>query len=673
LTTPYSHYRAMIWLKSGIERVTIPDTGQSPSVVQVLANVCPFLTKGLNDLRVSTDNTLPKKLLKMEEIQTTRSFKFGLMYGKEGQASEEDMFSNEKGSLGYDEFCSILGDKIELNGWNNFRGGLDVKQGKTGTHSIYTKFCGYEIMFHVSTLLPHSDSDKQQLEKKRHIGNDICCVVFQDTNNPPTSGADNFKPSFSPTTISSHFLHVFVGVRTTKGADGKTLYIVNTSSKSDVPQFGPILKNPPVFESKLELRDFILTKLINGETSTYQSPAFVKKLMRTLEGSLQVIYDEYNPAAKQVKKNAAISGLKAVSLSSRSTVSVAHGGTNAAVNNMVLSAKTVLADISNEILCGDKFVGNDYLVGTSQGLFLFDGASLREIKTEKKRKITRVNYIEQLGIVVTICVRQPGGHPYIVVFETESILGHLKNNYKVKETKMQDARLATLYAIDPFWNQNFPFYLVAQVKKQFILFVWQGISKTFKKLKTLPAQDTCQVLSLRGNNLIIGYTSEFQYLNLEDSMPEPSAQAPTTPVNSNAANNSNNANNPNLETAIPNSLGGNIPIAPLDVISLEKDLLICYNNQCMFVDFSGKVSRDYIIKWTSFPHSVVICHPFVLGFMRDSCEVRTLLNGSLIQSVPIQSNTLLSCSQRELPYTFYLANNDINNSQIHKLNLLKKQ
>lgn len=27
-------------------------------------------------------------------------------------------------------------------------------------------------MFHVSTLLPHSDRDSQQIERKRHIGND---------------------------------------------------------------------------------------------------------------------------------------------------------------------------------------------------------------------------------------------------------------------------------------------------------------------------------------------------------------------------------------------------------------------------------------------------------------------------------------------------------------------
>ena len=78
--------------------------------------------------------------------------------------------------------------------------------------------------------------------------------------------------------------------------------------------------------------------VINGETSTYQSPSFLKKLMRTLEGSLQVIQNEYGPNAKTIKKTASVAGLKAVSLSSRATLSsasVSAGGTNAAANNMV--------------------------------------------------------------------------------------------------------------------------------------------------------------------------------------------------------------------------------------------------------------------------------------------------------------------------------------------------
>jgi hypothetical protein len=70
----------------------------------------------------------------------------------------------------------------------------------TGTHSYATKHEGFEIMFHVSTLLPHSAINRQQLERKRHIGNDVVVIVFQDG---PNGG-------FNPKTISSKFNRILI-------------------------------------------------------------------------------------------------------------------------------------------------------------------------------------------------------------------------------------------------------------------------------------------------------------------------------------------------------------------------------------------------------------------------------------------------------------------------------
>lgn len=35
----------------------------------------------------------------------------------------------------------------------------------TGTHSLYTTYQGYEIMFHVSTMLPYMPNNPQQVNK----------------------------------------------------------------------------------------------------------------------------------------------------------------------------------------------------------------------------------------------------------------------------------------------------------------------------------------------------------------------------------------------------------------------------------------------------------------------------------------------------------------------------
>lgn len=105
----------------------------------------------------------------------------------------------------YERFLNLLGERITLKGWKNYTGGLDVKSTgppsqcnwnawnaavdtvthawwcadeSTGGESVYTEFREQRIMFHVSTLLPYYPRDEQQVERKRHLGNDIVVIVF---------------------------------------------------------------------------------------------------------------------------------------------------------------------------------------------------------------------------------------------------------------------------------------------------------------------------------------------------------------------------------------------------------------------------------------------------------------------------------------------------------------
>ncbi|POI18901.1 hypothetical protein CIB84_017355, partial [Bambusicola thoracicus] len=136
----------------------------------------------------------------------------------------------------------------------SFRGGLDVTHGQTGSESVYCHFRDKEIMFHVSTKLPYTEGDAQQLQRKRHIGNDIVAVVFQDENTP-----------FVPDMIASNFLHAFVVVQLEPGGPQGPLYKVSVTARDDVPFFGPPLPDPAVFRKGPEFQEFLLTKLINAE------------------------------------------------------------------------------------------------------------------------------------------------------------------------------------------------------------------------------------------------------------------------------------------------------------------------------------------------------------------------------------------------------------------------
>ena len=60
-----------------------------------------------------------------------------------------------------------------------------------------------------------------QLQRKRHLGNDIVCVVFLEADNT----------HFSPACIKSHFLHTFIIVKTSPRIKYKpTRYEVTTST-----------------------------------------------------------------------------------------------------------------------------------------------------------------------------------------------------------------------------------------------------------------------------------------------------------------------------------------------------------------------------------------------------------------------------------------------------------
>ncbi|CAG0899507.1 unnamed protein product [Cyprideis torosa] len=196
---------------------------------------------------------------------TVRYPGIGVIHQRFGQTSEEQLFSNSLPNPALEEFLDILGRRVRLKDHEGYRGGLDTIHGHTGAESVHTTFRDREIMFHVSSLLPFTENDPQQVQRKRHIGNDIVSVVFQDANTP-----------FTPNMIVSHFLHSFVVVQVVEPNSSNTRYKVSVTSRSDVPFFGPPLPSPAVFRKGPEFQEFLLTKIINAETAAYKAERFAK-------------------------------------------------------------------------------------------------------------------------------------------------------------------------------------------------------------------------------------------------------------------------------------------------------------------------------------------------------------------------------------------------------------
>ena len=227
-------------------------------------------------------------IMKFDEHCISNTSKFGIIYQKFGQLTEEAIFGNRTHSPALDEFMAMLGQKVELSTHEGYRGGLDTKHGQTGTHTLYEVHKGHEIMFHVSTLLPFVETDPQQLQRKCHIGNDIVAIVFQDANTP-----------FSPDMITSHFLHAYVVVQAIDPCTDKTRYRISVTAKEDVPHFLPQLPSPTIFRKGQDLKTFLLDKLINAESACLKAAQFRKLELRTRASLLANLYQDLSNLTQQ--------------------------------------------------------------------------------------------------------------------------------------------------------------------------------------------------------------------------------------------------------------------------------------------------------------------------------------------------------------------------------------
>uniref|UniRef100_A0A8C5PQN2 RAP1 GTPase activating protein n=1 Tax=Leptobrachium leishanense TaxID=445787 RepID=A0A8C5PQN2_9ANUR len=275
------HLRLLLRTKCKTYHDVIPISclTEFPNVVQMAKLVC-------EDVNVDRFHPVlyPKAsrlIVTFDEHVISNNFKFGVIYQKTGQTAEEELFSTTEESPAFIEFLELLGEKILLQDFKGFRGGLDVTHGQTGTESVYCNFRGKEIMFHVSTKLPYTEGDTQQLQRKRHIGNDIVAILFQDENTP-----------FVPDMIASNFLHAYIVVQVENPLTEKTLYKVSVTARDDVPFFGPPLPDPAVFRKGHEFKEFLLTKLINAEYACYKAEKFAKLEERTRVALLETLYEE---------------------------------------------------------------------------------------------------------------------------------------------------------------------------------------------------------------------------------------------------------------------------------------------------------------------------------------------------------------------------------------------
>eukprot|EP00053_Salpingoeca_punica_P019147 m.191945 g.191945 ORF g.191945 m.191945 type:complete len:865 (+) comp17578_c0_seq2:212-2806(+) len=635
--------RAILWRKTGSEHLVLPVKGKMPDAKRVLLEFGVGIPeKKMEEIK---DANVQNDLLILEEQEGAINFKFGVLYARANQRTDDEMFSNEHGSPAFEEFLELLGTQVRLKGWNGFRGGLDVKNGSTGEKSVHTVEFGKEIMFHVSTYLPYSKDNSQQLERKRHLGNDICNIIFQEDSDTP----------FFPEMIKSKFNHIFALV----SRDKKTgHYSLKVYTKRSVPEYGPPLPNPCIFPDKSEFRHFLIVKLMNAEKAALSSPtsSFAGKKLRTLDALLNQINLKYSrDGQKQSGKSSSSSkktpvesfrtigqeikvGKIAAGVAPTSTYS--ESGKAAVTMSEPWAPVCITTEFTQQILCGDSW-DNNLVVSTPEGVTLITVAphmpgqlATRKLFDASVRCLQlRVDEVSCTLFLCTLKFEEDDrkrGSVYAVPFEALRLLERPMSKKELKPYLVPNAKECHLFAInyEGDLSKTSTRLLVAIGKKvrrySYVLrnpgnVPGMGSGGVFTALGELPMNEPVDVMSITGQParelICLGFKSgDFVTHSVETGS-------------------MNNAHSANMKVE---------PVIFTETSPGDEELMVAYNQQCLFRLVDGTQSRPFELKWTSRPQAIVYKTAYILAFTNDAIEVATQVNGNLVKSVQLPQLTFIS-------------------------------
>uniref|UniRef100_A0A4W2G1W2 GTPase-activating Rap/Ran-GAP domain-like protein 3 n=1 Tax=Bos indicus x Bos taurus TaxID=30522 RepID=A0A4W2G1W2_BOBOX len=673
-------YRAILWRKTGTQKICLPySPTKTLSVKSILSAM--NLDKFEKGPREIFHPEIQKDLLVLEEQEGSVNFKFGVLFAKDGQLTDDDMFSNEIGSDAFQKFLNLLGDTITLKGWTGYRGGLDTKNDTTGIHSVYTIYQGHEIMFHVSTMLPYSKENKQQVERKRHIGNDIVTIVFQEGEEP--------SPAFKPSMIRSHFTHIFALVRYDQQKDNYRLKIF---SEESVPLFGPPLPSPPVFTDHQEFRDFLLVKLINGEKATLETPTFAQKRRRTLDMLIRSLYQDLMPdlhknmlnrrsfsdvlpeSPKSARKKEEARQAEFVRIGQALKLkSIVRGD---APSSLVASGickkepwepQCFCSNFPHEAVCADPW-GQALLVSTDAGVLLVDDDLPSVPVFDKTLPVKQMHVLEALDLLILRADK--GKDARIFVFRLSAVQRGIEGKQAVKgkcdcrENKLEKTKGCHLYAINTHHSKELR--IVVAIRNKLLLITRKhnkpsGVTgmallsplsespvEEFQYIREICLSDSPAVMTLvdgpteESDNLIcVAYRHQFDVVNESTGEAFRLHHVEASRVNF---------------------------VAAIDVYEDgEAGLLLCYNYSCIYkkvCPFNGgsflvqPSASDFQFCWNQAPCAIVCAFPYLLAFTTDSMEIRLVVNGNLVHTAVVPQLQLVA-SRSDIYFTATASANEV--------------
>ncbi|XP_064087873.1 LOW QUALITY PROTEIN: serine/threonine-protein kinase Genghis Khan-like [Macrobrachium nipponense] len=310
-------------------------------------------------------------------------------------------------------------------------------------------------------------------------------------------------------------------------------------------------------------------------------------------------------------------------------------------NRQVFSAHEVVdgsVTLIKNAVCGTVIDPDRLLVGAEEGLFCIDLDNCEIARIGDSKKIVSIDYISEEQLIMVIAGRQR----QVKLVPVRALCGDDVEWIKVAETKGAIAFTTGKFRTPA--SHNFTYCLCVAVKRQIIIYEINRAKGRHKLFRSILLPQPPQSLDILGDGrLAVGFQSAFTiYSILGDQQP--------------------------LSLVHPESQSlGFLSMTQCEALSCIEvsrgEYLLVFNLLAVYVDSSGRKSREKEIMYPAIPTAVAVCDGLLLVYSDIHIDVFEVLSGEWVQTInlkrtkPLMRTGILNMVMiSDLPHVAYLRN-----------------
>ncbi|XP_055867706.1 serine/threonine-protein kinase mig-15-like isoform X3 [Biomphalaria glabrata] len=287
---------------------------------------------------------------------------------------------------------------------------------------------------------------------------------------------------------------------------------------------------------------------------------------------------------------------------------------------------------SSDILCAALW-GVNLLIGTESGLMLLDRSGQGKVYTLiSRRRFQQMEVLEGQNILVTISGKKSKIRVYYLSWLKSKILKNDTSDKKNGWVNVGDLEGCVHFKIVKYERIKF---LVIALQDSIEIYAWAPkpyhkfmAFKSFGDLKHKPQLVDLTVEEGQRLKVIYGSNMGFHAIDIDTS----NFFDLYIPSHYRGQGNSVASNQSGCITFYVNQNPG--PISPHTIVILPEtnglQLLLCYDNEGVYVDTMGKITKNVVLQWGELPTSVAyISTGQIMGWGNKAIEIRSAETGHL--------------------------------------------